>query len=280
MNKLDSEKTMTVSYNLEPVWDSVLNIYDVFCEICNRHNLRHYVYWGTLLGAVRHHGFIPWDDDFDVAMPREDYEKLIEVAPQELPENLQMLSWKTDSNYKHVFNKIKCKDEYFVQKVREASHLKLSEGLYIDIFPLDGAPSTKLGEMIYWGKRRCLRSVGVFLQLIYEHRFIVKYTPLYLLGMLFWPFYYKVKSSDEMNLEIEKWAKSYPFSVEKCSVYCQSDVARFVPENCFTNVEMFDFSPGRKVPVPVGYDKILKGLYGDYMTMPPLEQRVPKHQLP
>ena len=270
---------MDTSYNLQPVWETVLDIYDIFSAICQKHNLRYYAYWGTLLGAVRHHGFIPWDDDFDVAMPRDDYEKFLEVAPKELPEHLQMLSWETDRSYKHAFNKIKCKDEQFVQKIRETSHLKLTEGLYIDIFPLDGAPPTKLRELMYWGKRRCLRSVCLFMQLIYEKRFLVKYIPLYVLGMLFWPFYHKVKSSDDMVFEIEQWAKSYPFSVDKCSVYWQSDVTCFIPENCFGEPEMYDFSLGRKVPVPPGYDKILKKLYGDYMTMPPLEQRIPKHQI-
>ena len=265
------------SYDMKPIWAALMEMYDVFSKICEKHNLRYYVYWGTLLGAIRHKDFIPWDDDFDVVMPREDYEKLIEVAPKELPEHLQFLSWKTNPEFYYVFNKIKHKDENFVETLREQSKLKLSTGLYLDIFPLDGAPSSKLGEIFYWSKRRCLRSVGLFILLIKERRFICKYIPLYILGMLFFPFYSKVKSSDEMNHEIEKWAQSYPYSDDKKSVYCQGDVTFFNPPEAFSKAIMMDFCLGRKVPVPHKYDEILRGLYGDYMSLPPEDQRIPKH---
>ncbi len=72
----------------------MLDIYKVFAAICEKHSLRHYVAFGTALGAVRHKGFIPWDDDIDIMMPQPDYEHLIEIAPKELPEELQFLSKK------------------------------------------------------------------------------------------------------------------------------------------------------------------------------------------
>ena len=269
---------MKKQYDLEPVWDSVLNIYDVFCEICNKHNLRHYAYWGTLLGAVRHHGFIPWDDDLDVIMPRDDYEKLIEIAPLELPSDLVFHSKKTQPGYIGVFNKIKSTNEALVNEIRKKSNLTLIDGLNIDIFPLDGAPSGKISEKIYWAKRRTLRSVGLVVELFNTQKFSVKYLPLYFLGGVFFPLYSNIKSSDEMNDEIEKWAMSYQFSEDRCSVYCQGDVARFLPPGCFEKTIMMDFSLGRKVPVPGGYKEILTRLYGDYMKLPPVEQRHPKHQ--
>ena len=92
---MDPISSPHLPYNLAPVWKVVLDIYREFAAICQRHSLRHYAAFGTALGAVRHKGFIPWDDDFDVMMPRPDYERLIEIAPSELPAHLQFLSKKT-----------------------------------------------------------------------------------------------------------------------------------------------------------------------------------------
>ena len=77
--------------NLKPVWSAILEVYDQYALVCNRFGLRHWVAYGTLLGAVRHKGFIPWDDDFDVFMPREDYERFLSIADTELPEYLKIV---------------------------------------------------------------------------------------------------------------------------------------------------------------------------------------------
>ena len=266
-----------MTYNLAPVWVAVLDIYREFSRICERHSLRHYVAYGTMLGAVRHKGFIPWDDDFDVMMPRPDYERLIEIAPKELPDDLQFLSKKTLPGYKHVFNKIKSRDSGLLNTVQRESGLRLTEGLYIDIFPIDGAPASYLGEQLYWFKRLCLRSVGVFIILTSRHKFRWKYLPLYVLGGVCRPFLLHAKTPDDMNDEIEKWASSYPYSDDRKSVYCQADKKFFMPVGALGKAVEMDFE-GMKVPAPARTEEILTLLYGDYMTPPPVGQRLPKHQ--
>ena len=265
-------------YNLEPIWNEVLGIYREFASICQKHSLRYYAAFGTTLGAVRHKGFIPWDDDFDVMMPRPDYEKLIEIAPKELSSGLVFLSWKTNKNYHHVFNKIKSTDKSLLSSVQKASGLSLSEGLYIDIFPIDGTPSSYLGKQFYWIKRLCLRSAGLFINLKSKHVFKWKYIPLYCLGSITRLFYPRAKSSNDMNIEIEKWSSSFPYSNNNESVYCQADKKFFLPVGALGKPVMMDFEK-TKVPLPTKYKEILTLLYGDYMTPPPIEQRVPKHQL-
>ena len=78
----------------------------IFSEICEKHHLRYYLVGGTMLGAIRHQGFIPWDDDMDVGMPRPDYERFLEIVRSELPEGYSFLNYKQDAEYKRYFSRI------------------------------------------------------------------------------------------------------------------------------------------------------------------------------
>ena len=114
---------------------SELEIFKSFLTVCEKLNVKYYLVEGTLLGAVRHKGFIPWDDDIDVGMLREDYELFIEKATEFLPENLFLQTYITDTEYSHGFAKIRNSQTTFIESnVRDC---KINHGIYIDIFPLD-----------------------------------------------------------------------------------------------------------------------------------------------
>lgn len=120
----------------------------VFSDFCETHRLRYWLTAGTLLGAARHSGFIPWDDDVDVAMPRKDFDRLETLAAQELPEGCVWQSSKTDPNYPFFFAKIRKRDS----SLREICNAKIAmrHGLFIDIFPLDICPrGERTGRLFY-----------------------------------------------------------------------------------------------------------------------------------
>ena len=131
-----------------------------FVKLCNTHGLRYYAIGGTLLGAVRHKGFIPWDDDVDVAMPRADYDRLIELvmsgeAQELLGEDYRIESWQTDKEFKSYFAKI-CSTKVMIEE-QLLEDTTVRKGYLIDILPLDGTPDDELARKLYYAKAMGLR---------------------------------------------------------------------------------------------------------------------------
>ena len=115
-----------------------LEIAKEFKRICDENQLQYFMDSGTLLGAVRHKGFIPWDDDMDFGMMRDQYEKFLSVAPDILGEKFFIQTWSSDENYPYAFCKIGKKDTVYRESVSQKS--KMHHELYIDIFPYDVYP--------------------------------------------------------------------------------------------------------------------------------------------
>ena len=111
----------------------------VLDDICRRHHIRYWICSGTLLGAVRHGGYIPWDDDLDVELLREDYLRLIDILPRELPEWLQLQTPETDSGYFYAYAKLR--DHYsHLEETNAYDRIFDMQGVYIDIFPMERIP--------------------------------------------------------------------------------------------------------------------------------------------
>lgn len=122
---------------LEKLHKNMLEIYQEISQICDRHNLTYFVVGGTLLGAEIHKGYIPWDDDLDIAMPREDYDKFIDVYSKELGERFYLHHTKTDQDYWLPFAKVRLNHTVFLEEKRK--NVKAHAGIYVDIFPFDYA---------------------------------------------------------------------------------------------------------------------------------------------
>lgn len=135
-------------FGLLPLWTACLEIYKEVAKICDRHGLRYYATDGTALGAVRHNGFIPWDDDLDISMPRPDYEKFMAIANKELPSRLRFWNYEDEPGFIFLFGKVQCVDKEAVIALEEKLGHRLSNGLFIDVFPIDGYPESKFEK--FW----------------------------------------------------------------------------------------------------------------------------------
>lgn len=255
----DTEKCE--KYEFAPIWCEILKIYDVVRDICERHQLNYYAAFGTLIGAVRHSGFIPWDDDFDLWMPRSDYTCFMRFAQKEMPNKLVWQSVETDKSYHYLFGKVRLADEERVSVVSRMCHLSLKQGIYIDIFPLDGLPSGNIGRFFWCVKR------GLFRR-----------------GLSKWFCGIPVGRAKNHYLKFSEWYASRRYEDSKfvggVSGYSDAKMSHrwCFPKEWFSSSEEVPFED-RKVRIPVGAKKILTAIYGDYMQLPPEAARVPSHQV-
>ena len=125
-----------------------IEILDEIVGICDKHNLTYFLIGGTLLGAVRHKGFIPWDDDLDIAMPREDYEKFLKIAKTELDKKYYLHDISIDKNYWQPFIKIRKNNTLFDEKMID--NIETHKGIFVDVFPFDNLKRDGILLKIKW----------------------------------------------------------------------------------------------------------------------------------
>ncbi len=249
-------------------------ILEDLASFCKKHNLRYYLAYGTLIGAVRHQGFIPWDDDIDIQMPREDYNKLIELYNKEKGENARYyLVSPNDKRSLNAFTKIidttTIKKQFGIAYKTPDDYL----GVDIDVFPLDGAPSDKeeykkwFKKLIwlytrYWYKNQNKRdSLKGWLKL-----FMHKLPGIFL-------------SKKGILKKTAKLHAKYPFAECEYVAIVEDASCDFGSHTKKSNYEesvMLDFED-KKFAVPKGYHEVLTAIYGDYMQLPPIEQQVTHH---
>jgi lipopolysaccharide cholinephosphotransferase len=247
------------SNNLKDAQSIMVSILDVFTEICKKHNLDYWLGYGTLLGAIRHKGFIPWDDDLDVMMPQKDYEKFLEVANLELPESIFLQTKYSDKYYKKEFAKLRDKNSRIIEH-SEVKGVKYHQGLFIDIFPM----------IIVARKRRCFFS-------IVKHFFIKEYISIKYKRIL--PRIINLIGVIVFLIINKKWLSSivckFVFSDREDSLYsCGLEVPfeRFIPIKDIYPLKPIEFC-GKQYSGPCNPDSYLKISYGDYMQLPPIEKR-------
>ena len=135
-----------VSEKRKKVWKVELDILEDFIGICQRHNLKYFLFAGSLLGAARHQGIIPWDDDIDVAMPREDYEQFLKIAPEELQQQHVLVSPNNEREYFLLFSKICNKNTAAMETYFWKNGYSHPQGIFLDIFPYDCVPNSKIAR--------------------------------------------------------------------------------------------------------------------------------------
>ena len=272
-----NEKKYDVMRNLRPVWDAILAVYKEYACLCERHKLRHYLAFGSVLGAVRHRGFIPWDDDLDVVMPRQDYDVFWKIAERELPPYFRPVTGGNTKEYMHYFGKIMETRSNVIEDVETRSNYALPQGIFIDVFPVDGCFTSSFCR---FGRRL------VTYALITREKALLDSTDKSFRGMLIKqvghllrPFFPNLKTARDLLLYNEK-RLSYPsFGSTKICAFKDEELIgpRRMPCSWYGEPAIMEFE-GLKVPVPSHWHEYLTTYYGDYMTLPPEEKRcVPTH---
>ncbi|AQW21884.1 LPS cholinephosphotransferase LicD [Lentilactobacillus curieae] len=248
-----------------------LDSYHFLKDFLVENNLKYLALGGTLLGAIRHHGFIPWDDDMDIGMPREDYEKFLVLAKEQFVDTKYFFQNPfSDPNYALSYGKLLNRNTYIEEK---NNYNDAKKGVFIDIFPIDIIPNSAEKQRQQYLNIKRLDS-RLYLRLRYNFidnpikRF---YSPLN---------DQQLSAARDFKIQRENIMREYEDS-ENLSLFknlaSQYDYeAEIFSDEQFDNIIEVPFE-NTTIPVFADYDKILKNIYGDYMSLPPENQQTSKH---
>ena len=271
-----------VKYNIRPLQEEVLKIFKVFAAICEKHGLRYYAAYGTALGAIRHHGFIPWDDDFDVVMPRSDYNQFVQIVQSELPAGLKLLRGGEGPYSPIYFSKILNVTDGLPLKMSELTHLNVEDPPFVDVFVLENVPKRVLDFKRWWRNRRLWRLCQLWRypgSSWCASQKGLKLCLARLLGLCLNGCFRKTSDNSDMMCVLDELSEAVPASanvVEPCFFRMQE--ARLLPASYFEPARMIPFED-TQIRVAANVELILRRFYGDYMQLPPEQDRVPPHVL-
>lgn len=260
---------------LKKVQPVLLEMLQEIDRVCREQGIAYFLYRGTMLGSVRHQGFIPWDDDLDVAMLRSDYDRFCAIAPTALGEKYTFQTWHTDPGYAHPFGKLRKRNTVYLE-AKGGKPLK-ENGFYVDVYPLDyvpedpGAYHALAGKLVQLYRLKLMKS---------------GYTPWMEDKKILWKkrIGYLLYQTAALFVTQQKLIDAYEALIRQVPagsrVYEQSALTRDYSFDLswFSTLEDRPFEDGA-YPVPAEYDRILTALYGDYMQLPPEGQRENRHQI-
>ena len=244
-------------------------------RICKKHHIRYFLVGGTLIGAIRHDGFIPWDDDIDVGLLREDYDRLRQACEEDLDPQYFLHDWEMDPASPHPFYKLKIRGTHYPETL--AAKSRMNDCIYIDVFAYDNAPDSKFLRKIHSVQTYIMRKI-----LLLRCNFDLsgdRTGRKILYGTL--KFLSRIRS-------VESWKKTYTRIQQKYNHKPTEKVVNLGGAYCYDRESVRRVNVEKTIPhsfegktfeIPEGYDAFLRNCYGDYMQLPPEDQRVGKHEI-
>lgn len=260
---------------MKKVWAVELDLLNEFSIVCLKHQLKWFVHAGTMLGAVRHKGFIPWDDDIDVVMPRIDYEKLCLLGPQEFKYPYFYQIEETDRFFARSFARLRNSKTTAIQESEKSFHYPYNQGIFIDIFPIDGIPDDESDRIDYFDQLTLLNNrAWQWRNMVYFYRpkkdkGWLKRTNYFLKHC-----YYKYLShkKGDYHYYLDKHhelAVSYDDKETQCvGESIVSPLGRWVWNREWVEDTMMVPFEMIEVPIPVGYEECLRAGFGNDWRMP------------
>lgn len=269
---------------------SLLKLLLEFDRVCRLAEIPYQLGAGTLLGAVRHRGFVPWDDDIDVCMLRSDYEKLLKVAGQHLAPGFFLQHQGTEPKYPHLFAKLRLNDTEFITP--EYQTLGIHQGIYIDIFPFDEVKTDGLFGRLHFGVTHYVfiagrtllasrsRPLGINRSLFVRKLFQISHLLLRCIGqqqldkLAVWlaTIYFREQETSTSS------APQYVTCLVSGGSSRAKQLLRVRTFKDFIHTIDAEFC-GYQFLIPSNFDEVLTKLYGDYQQLPPVDQRQPTHQI-
>lgn len=270
---------MIVTPEEQPKWNAIIvDILREFIEICEKYHLTYFCGGGTAIGAVRHHGIIPWDDDIDVFMPRPDYNRFLALKDKLSSTKYEITTPYDTPNYPMYFSKFCNRNTTLV----EEADTPCVFGLYIDVFPLDGtsddlAEASRLKEKFrrLQNKMEAISTRSTFKEYI---RLLLKFKEWGRFIRKTYGFFFRDSYRRSLLRQMDAICALYDYEKAKnvvvyCGVYGDREI---YPKAWVCSAVEFPFE-GLKVKLSVGYDKYLRQFFGDYMQLPPVDKRASHH---
>lgn len=255
-----------------------LEIANEIKRVCDENEIDYFMDGGTLIGAVRHKGFIPWDDDMDFGMIREQYEKFLTIAPEKLKKQYFLQTWYSDTGYGLPFAKVRKNETLYVEEITEKC--KCHQGVFVDIFPYDYLPDNssfrKKQKRILTFSKLIIRAKCGFRPVYASRKFELKrylsFVPFRLLALVLPKrMITKIYDSTAKKYNTEKSGCLFVQGISKYAGFTVEDkILRNLIELPFENTTF---------KAPIQYDEYLTNVYGDYMTPPPETERSDRHQV-
>ena len=252
---------------LKKLWKVQVEILDEVVRVCDKYHLRYYLIFGTLIGAIRHKGFIPWDDDLDIGMPRDDFEKFLEIAPKELNEHFFLQTVKSDKGYWLVFAKVRKNDTLFLERAMSEVASSVHKGIFIDIFPQDFVDKNHGFSLhLRFILSKALIETMYVKAGVYDGGHIKYWYLHWILKCFSLEKLYDMQRAVAMfhGSKNDKYLTDFNTSRHYLSM--------IFPKEYYEPSQQCEFCD-KSYAIPHNYDALLKAIYGDYMTVPKEEDR-------